>query len=192
MTRRLRLLLPALLASRFCLAQTEVTPLRLIGMYGQAFAPPTQGPADLGALAVARDFPVTGRLTIAAEFFPLLIFSQTHRVGPERTPERETVAAVALGLPAGFTVGDRSGDWLLRFDGGSGLFYGFSKVPAGGTHFNFFNQIGAAVIRRLGSGHRIALGYRLVHVSNLHIGGVNNPGLSLHTAVLMFDWPGKR
>ena len=192
MTRLLPLLLPALLASRFCLAQTEVTPLRLTAMYGQAFAPVTQGPADMGALGVARDFLVTGRLTLAAELYPVLIFSQTHLVGPERTPERETVAALALGLPAGFTVGDRTRDWLLRFDGGSGLFYGFSKVPAGGTHFNFFNQIGAVVIRRLNSGHRIALGYRLVHVSNLHIGGVNNPGLSLHSVVAMFDWPGKR
>ena len=192
MSRRLSAILPALLAAHVCLAQTEATPVRLIGMYGEAFAPASQGPAEMGALAVARDFRLTGRLTIAAELFPFLLFSQTHRVGPERTPERETAGAVALGLPLGFTVGDRAGDWLVRFDGGSGLFYGFSKVPAGGTHFNFFNQIGAVVIRRLGSGHRLALGYRLVHVSNLHIGGINNPGLSLHTAVVMFDWPGKR
>lgn len=157
---------------------------RLLVQGGQASAPHSVRFAEMAGIAVARDFPLTGRLGASAELYPLLVFNQT------RTDfvTRERVGAVSAGGLLTFDVGRRDA-WLgLRLEGGAGLLWGFAPVPAAGSRFNFFDQGGARLVARLRSGDTVSAGYRRVHVSNLGLAGDDNPGLSLHQLVLAYGW----
>ncbi|MCM3876689.1 MAG: acyloxyacyl hydrolase [Thermoanaerobaculia bacterium] len=140
--------------------------------------------AEFAGVAVARDVPLAGRLGGSVELYPLLVFNQT------RTDHvtRERVAASCLTPLLTFDIGARGGPWGLRAEVGIGFFYGYRPVPAVGSRFNFYDQLGARLVHRLASGRAISLGYRYVHISNLGLAGTANPGFSLHAAVAAFDW----
>lgn len=159
-------------------------PQRVLLQAGQAFDPPSVRFAEFAGAAIARDLRLAGRLGGSVELYPLLVFNQT------RTDHftRERVAASALSTLLAFDVGARQASWGLRVEAGSGLFYGYRPVPAAGSRFNFYDQLGARLVHRIASERAISLGYRWLHVSNFGLAGSSNPGLSLHTAVAAFDW----
>lgn len=159
-------------------------PQRVVLHAGQAFDPPSVRFAEFAGVAVARDVRLAGRLGASVELYPLLVFNQT------RTDHftRERVAASCLSILLTFDIGLRQGSWGIRADAGSGLFYGYRPVPAAGSRFNFYDQGGARLVRRIASERAISLGYRFLHISNFGLAGTNNPGLSFHTAVAALDW----
>jgi hypothetical protein len=159
-------------------------PQRVLLQAGQAFDPPSVRFAEFAGVAVARDMRLAGRLGGSVELYPLLVFNQT------RTDHftRERVAASALSTLLTFDIGARQGSWGLRVEAGSGLFYGYRPVPAAGSGFNFYDQLGACLVHRIASERAISLGYRYLHISNLDLAGSTNPGLTFHTAVAAFDW----
>lgn len=159
-------------------------PQRVFLQAGQAFDPPSVRFAEFAGLAIARDLPLSGRLGASVELYPLLVFNETQA----DHVTRELVAASALTTLLTFDVGARQALWGLRLEAGSGLFYGYRTVPAEGSRFNFYDQLGGRLLRRIASEQVISLGYRYVHISNLGLLGSSNPGLTFHTAVAAFDW----
>ncbi|MFI5120680.1 MAG: acyloxyacyl hydrolase [Thermoanaerobaculia bacterium] len=159
-------------------------PQRIFLQAGQAFDPPSVRFAEFTGLAVARDLPLAGRLGGSVELYPLLLFNETKA----DHVTRERVAASALSILLTFDVGGRQAPWGLRLEAGSGLFYGYRTVPAEGSRFNFYDQLGGRLVRRIASERVISLGYRYAHISNLSLLGSSNPGLTFHTAVAAFDW----
>lgn len=159
-------------------------PQRVLLQGGQAFDPPSVRFAECAGAAFARDLHLAGRLGGSVELYPLLVFNQT------RTDHvtRERVAASALSTLFTFDIGARRRSWGLRVDAGSGLFYGYRPVPAVGSRFNFYDQLGARLVHRVANERAISLGYRYLHISNFGLAGSSNPGLSVHTAVAAFDW----
>lgn len=170
---------PALLAAAGTAAAAE-NRWGLVGFYGQASAPRSVGFAESAGLAATLDFPVAGRLSVTAEAWPLLVFHQTKR---DRSG-RESVPAFALGPLLTFDVEPLGDRWRLRIEGGVSLFWATEPVPDAGTAFNFFDQVGARVLWDLPDGRTASLGYRRLHVSSGGLVGNENPGLSLHTVVL--------
>jgi hypothetical protein len=159
-------------------------PQRVLLQGGQASDPPSVRFAEFAGAAVARDLRLVGRLGGSVELYPLLVFNQT------RTDHftRERVAASALSTLFTFEIGARQAPWGLRVEAGSGVFYGYRPIPAAGSRFNFYDQIGGRLVLRLRKGGAISLGYRRLHISNLGLAGTDNPGLSLHTVVAAFDF----
>lgn len=151
---------------------------------GQASAPKSVRFAEFAGVAVARDLPLTGRLGASVEAYPVLLVNQT------RTDHvtRERVGAVAGGLLLTFDVGRSGASWGLRLEAGAGLLWGFGPIPASGSRFNFLDQGGARLVRRLDGGGSLSAGYRRAHVSNLGLAGDDNPGLSFHSLVLAYGW----
>jgi hypothetical protein len=134
-------------------------------------------------VAVARDVPLFGHLGATAELWPLLQFNQTRL----DYSGRMRVGASALALSLTLDLGPPRAPWGVRVEVGSGLFYGWERVPDRGSQFNFFNQGGARLVRRLGDGSALSIGWRRVHISNLGLAGAHNPGLSLSALVLAWD-----
>jgi hypothetical protein len=157
---------------------------RVLVQGGQASAPRSVRFAELAGIALARDFPLTGRLGASVELYPLLVVNQTR---PDFVT-RERVGAMSLGGLLTFDVGRRGAWWSLRLEGGAGAFWGFAPIPAAGSRFNFLDQGGARLLARLGNGGTVSAGYRRVHISNLGLAGDRNPGLSLHQLVLAYGW----
>ena len=75
-----------------------------------------------------------------------------------------------------------------RFEGGVGIFWGFSPIPAEGSRFNLLDEFAALFLVRAGSDHLVSLGVRRVHVSNFGLAGPDNPGLSFHSGVAGVSW----
>lgn len=161
----------------------------MISSYGQASAPRSQGFAEVATLSVARESPLGAGFSWGVELTPLFVVSQTRVDLPGRP--RETVFAVAALPLLVFHAFPRSSVGV-RLEGGVGLFWGFSPVPAEGSRFNFFDLFGAQVRVRLPD-HRAALsgGLRRTHVSNLGVVGPDNPGLSFYSGVVGFSWPAR-
>lgn len=156
---------------------------RFLAEGGQAFRSPTQHFTEFAGAALVRDVRLGQRTRLAIELFPFLVFNETEKDGHTR----ERVGASAVGTLLSYDIESSRVPWGLRFDAGPGLFYGYQRIPAGGSRFNFFDQFGAFLVHRV-AGHRIAAGYRYVHISNLGIvASAENPGLDFHTFVVAVD-----
>ncbi len=147
---------------------------------GQAFASTSQHFAEFAGAAVSRDLALSRRVKVALELFPVLVFNETR--ADQRT--RERVVASALAVLVSYAIEGDSSPWGLRFDLGTGGLYGYGRIPAAGSRFNFFNQLGGFVTFQAG-GRTLEAGYRWVHVSNAGlVTGTGNPGLTFHALVL--------
>ncbi|HUM02051.1 MAG TPA: acyloxyacyl hydrolase [Thermoanaerobaculia bacterium] len=160
---------------------------RVVALYGQASAPTSQGFAESGALALGREWPLGKGFGLSAELYPLFLVRLTRVDLPERP--RETVWAVAASPLLSYTFLPEKARVRIRLEAGVGLFWGFSPVPAQGSRFNFLDQLGALLVFRLDSGSRIAAGLCRFHVSNAHLYGSVDPGLSFYSGAVSFFWP---
>lgn len=160
----------------------------MVAQGGQATAPTIAHFAEFAGIAVARDVKIWKLVGGTAEVWPLLQFNQTK----DDYSARERVGASALALSLTLDLAPRRGPYSLRLEAGSGLFYGWEPVPDRGSQFNFFDQGGARIVRRLAGGGALSVGYRRVHISNLGLAGEHNPGLSFHSLVLAWDLPPAR
>jgi hypothetical protein len=157
--------------------------------YGQASAPRSQGFAEAATASLARDFPFSGAFRWGVEVTPLFVVNQT-RVDLPGRPRETAYAAVAAPflaftwLPATARVG-------LRLEGGVGIFWGFSPIPAEGSRINFFDEFGGTILVRAGRGRVVSFGVRRAHVSNLGLAGPDNPGLSFYSGVAGLSWPAR-
>jgi hypothetical protein len=69
--------------------------------------------------------------------------------------------------------------WSLFIDGGAGALLAGSKVPAGGTNFNFTPQTGLGFTYRLNNNLDLIAGTHFFHLSNAGLdGGNHNPGIN--------------
>jgi hypothetical protein len=75
----------------------------------------------------------------------------------------------------------------VRLEGGAGVLWAFSPVPAEGSRFNFLDVFGLRACVRLSDRSRLSGGLRRTHISNLGIVGPDNPGLSFYAGVLALD-----
>jgi hypothetical protein len=159
---------------------------RVIASYGQASAPRSQGFAEAATLSVARGFPLGSGFSWGVELTPLFAVNQTRVDLPGRPREVAFAVAAAPLLAWNYLPGDwRVG---LRLEGGVGIFWGFSPIPAEGSRFNFLGGFAALFLVRAGSDHLVSLGVRRVHVSNLGLAGPDNPGLSFYSGVAGVSW----
>ena len=163
---------------------------RLVALYGQASAPTSQGFAESGALALGREWPLGKGFGLSAEVYPLFLVRLTRVDLPERP--RETVWAVAASPLLSYTFLPEKARVRIRLEAGIGLFWGFSPVPAEGSRFNFLDQLGGFFVFRLDSGSRIAVGVCRFHVSNAHLYGPVDPGLSFYSGAVSFSWPPRK
>jgi hypothetical protein len=159
---------------------------RVFASYGQASAPRSQGFAEQASFAVARDFDLGSRFSLGIEFTPLFVVNQTRVDLPGRP--REVAYAVAVAPVLAWTYVPKASRFGLRLEGGVGIFWGFSPIPAEGSRFNFLDEFAGLVLVRAGSDHLVSLGVRRVHVSNLGLAGPDNPGLSFYSGVVGVSW----
>jgi len=159
---------------------------RVFASYGQASAPRSQGFAEQASFAVARDFNLGSRFSLGIEFTPLFVVNQTRVDLPGRP--REVAYAVAVAPVLAWTYVPKASRFGLRLEGGVGIFWGFSPIPAEGSRFNFLDEFAGLVLVRAGSDHLVSLGVRRVHVSNLGLAGPDNPGLSFYSGVVGVSW----
>jgi len=157
--------------------------------YGQASAPRSQGFAEAATLSVTRDFPLGSRFSAGVELTPLFVVNQTRVDLPGRP--REVAYAVAVAPVLAWTLAPKSSRFGLRLEGGVGIFWGFSPIPAEGSRFNFLDEFQGLVLVRVRSDHLVSLGVRRVHVSNLGLAGSDNPGLSFYSGVVGLSWPAR-
>ncbi len=69
--------------------------------------------------------------------------------------------------------------WSFYLDGGAGLIEADHAFPAGGTHFNFTEQVGLGLTYALTDSTSLMAGARYAHVSNAGIdGGDRNPSIN--------------
>jgi len=162
---------------------------RVSASYGQASAPRSQGFAERGSFAVARDFDLGSLFSLGIEFTPLFVVNQT-RVDLTGRP-REVAWAAAVSPVLAWTYLPRASRFGVRLEGGVGIFWGFSPIPAEGSRFNFLGEVAGLVLVRAGSDHLVSLGVRRVHVSNLGLAGPDNPGLSFYSGVVGVSWPAR-
>ena len=178
------------LESECTLAQVPPAPdaWHVFASYGQASAPRSQGFAEAATLSVARESPFGAGFTWGVEVTPLFVVNQTRVDLPGRP--RETALAVAA-LPLLIFHAFPRSSVGVRLEGGIGLFWGFSPVPAEGSRFNFFDLYGAQVRVRLSDRAALSGGLRRTHVSNLGVVGPDNPGLSFYSGVIGLSWPAR-
>ena len=157
--------------------------------YGQASAPRSQGFAEAASLSVARDFPLGSRFSLGVDFTPLFVVNQTRVDLPGRS--REVAYAVAMAPVLAWTWVPRASRFGLRLEGGVGIFWGFSPIPAQGSQFNFLDEFTGLLLVRAASDRLVSLGVRRVHVSNLGLAGPDNPGLSFYSGVVGVSWPAR-
>jgi hypothetical protein len=161
----------------------------LLASYGQASAPRSQGFAEAATLSVARDFPLGSGFSWGVEVTPLFVVNQTRVDLPGRP--REVAYAVAVAPILAWTIRTKASRFGLRLEGGVGIFWGFSPIPAEGSRFNFLDEFSVLVLVRAGSDHVVSAGVRRVHVSNLGLAGSDNPGLSFYSGVVGLSWPAR-
>lgn len=174
-------------------ARGDETPWRLVAQGGQAISSKAVPFAEFAGVALARDVRVWRRIGGTAELYPYMGFDQSREDRAAR--ERVGASALALNLTFELPLLPLVGlPFLLRLEGGTGVFYGWQDaVPAQGSRFNFFNQGGVRLRWVMpASDWGISAGYRWVHVSNGGFLGTPNPGLSFHSLVLAWDLPRSR
>jgi hypothetical protein len=157
--------------------------------YGQASAPRSLGFAEAATLSVTRDFPLGPRFSLGIELTPLFVVNQTRVDLPGRP--REVAYAVAVAPVLAWTFAPKTSRFGLRLEGGIGIFWGFSPIPAEGSRFNFLDEFAGLVFVRTGGDRLVSLGVRRVHVSNLGLAGHDNPGLSFYSGVVGLSWPAR-
>jgi hypothetical protein len=157
--------------------------------YGQASAPRSQGFAESATLSFARDVALSGSFTWGVEATPLFAVNQTRVDLPGRP--REKADAVDASPFLAYTYLPKEARVGLRLEGGVGLLWGFSAIPAEGSRFNFLDQIGGRILVRAGRDRVVSAGLRRVHVSNLGLAGPDNPGLSFYSAAVGVSWPAR-
>lgn len=180
-----------LLEGECALAQAQAAPdaWHVMASYGQASAPRSQGFAEAATLSVARDFPFGSRFSLGIELTPLFVVNQTRVDLPGRPREVAYGAAVAPVLA--WTWMPRAFRFGLRLEGGVGIFWGFSPIPAEGSRFNFLDEFAGLLLVRAGSDYLVSAGIRRVHVSNLGLAGSDNPGLSFYSGAVGLSWPAR-
>jgi hypothetical protein len=157
--------------------------------YGQASAPRSQRFAEAATLSLARDFPLWSHVSLGVELTPLFVVNQTRVDLPGRP--REVAYAVAVAPVLAWTIMPKTSRFGLRLEGGVGIFWGLSPVPAKGSRFNFLEEFTGFLLFRAGSDHLVSLGVRRVHVSNLGLAGSDNPGLSFYSGVVGLSLPAR-
>jgi hypothetical protein len=157
--------------------------------YGQASAPRSQGFAEAATLSVTRDSPLGSRFSLGIEFTPLFVVNQTRVDLPGRP--REVAYAVAAAPVLSWTLMSKDARFGLRLEGAVGIFWGFSRIPAEGSQFNFLDEFAGLILVRAGSDRLVSFGIRRVHVSNLGLAGFDNPGLSFYSGVVGLSWPAR-
>jgi hypothetical protein len=186
--RKLIVALVFLLDGECALGQAEGY-WHVFASYGQASAPRSQGFAEQASFAVARDFDLGSRFSLGIEFTPLFVANQTRVDLPGRP--RRVAYAVAVAPVLAWTWVLKASRLGLRLEGGVGIFWGFSRIPAEGSRFNFLDELSGLVLVRAGSDHLVSAGIRRVHVSNLGLAGPDNPGLSFYSGVVGVSWPAR-
>jgi hypothetical protein len=157
--------------------------------YGQASAPRSQGFAEAATLSVARESPLGCHFSWGIELTPLFVVNQTRVDLPGRP--REVAYAVAVAPVLAWTFMPKTSWFGLRLEGGIGIFWGFSPIPAEGSQFNFLDEFAGLILVRAGGDHLVSLGVRRVHVSNLGLAGTDNPGLSFYSGTVGISWPAR-
>jgi hypothetical protein len=188
-TRKLIIALSFFLESEYALAQAGAAPnagWRVSASYGQASAPRSEGFAEQGSLMVAHDSDLGSGFTLGIELTPLFVVNQTRVDLPGRP--REVAYAVAVVPVLAWTWVPKASRLGLRLEGGVGIFWGFSPIPAEGSRFNFHETFSGLVLVRAGRNRLVSAGIRRAHVSNLGVVGPDNPGLSFYSVVAGVSW----
>jgi hypothetical protein len=162
---------------------------RVVASYGQASAPRSQGFAEAATLSVARDFPLDAGFSWGVELTPLFVVNRTRVDLPGRP--REVAYAVAVAPVLAWTYVPKASRFGLRLEGGVGIFWGFSPIPAEGSRFNFHENLSGLVLVRAGRDSLVSAGIRRAHLSNLGLAGPDNPGLSFYSGVVGVSWPAR-
>lgn len=157
--------------------------------YGQASAPRSQGFAEAATLSVTRELPLGSRFSLGVEFTPLFVANQTRVDLPGRP--REAAYAVAAAPELSWTLMSENARLGLKLEVAVGIFWGFSRIPAEGSQFNFLDEFAGLILVRAGTDRIVSLGIRRVHVSNLGLAGSDNPGLSFYSGVVGLSWPAR-
>lgn len=162
--------------------------LRIVSTFGAGFDFRPNEKASMTALGLARDYVNApgARFALSGELYPLILFRQSTL---DRTA-LETRPAIAAAMLLTYRGGARVVGPGFRVEAGSGLFWAwYAPVPADGTRFNFYSQLGASVVWKRENAVSFALGYRYLHISNLSLFPDNpNPGVSFHTLVFAVEW----
>ncbi|HSB64770.1 MAG TPA: acyloxyacyl hydrolase [Thermoanaerobaculia bacterium] len=138
---------------------------------------------------MTRDLQLGGRFSLGIELTPLFVVNQTRVDLPLRP--REVAYAVAVAPLLAWTYLPRTSRLGLRLEGAVGIFWGFSRIPAEGSRFNFLDEFAGLILVRAGTDRVVSLGIRRVHVSNLGLAGSDNPGLSFYSGVVGLSWPAR-
>jgi hypothetical protein len=160
----------------------RVDATRVLSVSGQAFDYRPNQFAELQAFAFGQDRPLFGsrRLVVSTELTPVIL-----RQGTGQPGGKEWNAVLAGDMVVAWRGGPRGDGVGYRLELGSGLSYGIRRNPEGGTKFEFHDQGGASVTLRRGM-RGWALGYRMVHFSNLAL--KPNPGITFHTLSFALEW----
>jgi hypothetical protein len=159
---------------------------RVFASYGQASAPRSQGFAEAATLSVAREVALGSGFTLGLEVTPLFVVNQTRVDLPDR-PRAVAYAIAATPFLAWSYLPERA-RLGLRLEAGVGIFWGFSRVPAEGSQFNFHDVFSGLVLVRAGKDRLVSAGILRAHVSNLGVVGPDNPGLSFYSVVAGVSW----
>lgn len=148
---------------------------------GQDFYPRSHGFSEFAGIFVNVGMLVSRRLELGFDVHPLVLVRQ-----PEGHPgdgDDQTVPAAALEVVLRWFPGPSplAAPWYLELE--EGPFWGWHRVPAGGTRFNFLTQAGTGFLVPGGKGWSVLVGYRWVHISNANLGD-RNPSWNYHTFVL--------
>lgn len=156
--------------------------VRYLAGAGQAFDYRSDQFAEMQAFAIGQDHPIVkgSRFVVSTELTPVIFRQGTGRPGEKEW--NAILAGVTMLAYRGGPIGDGIG---YRVELGAGVSYGIRRVPAGGTKFNFYDEGGASVTLRRGA-RGYALGYRMVHLSNLLLNP--NPGITFHTVSFALEW----
>ena len=191
--QRLVVALVIFLEGEYTLAQAPAAPdgdrWHALVSYGQASAPRSQGFAEAATLSVARDLRLGPHFSLGIELTPLFVVNQTRVDLPGRP--REVAYAVAVSPLLAWTYLPKTSRFGLRLEGAVGIFWGFSRIPAEGSQFNFLDEFTGLVLFRWGRDRLVSLGIRRVHVSNLGLAGSDNPGLSVYSGAVGLSWPAR-
>jgi len=156
--------------------------VRWLAVAGQAFDYRENQFAELQAFAFGQDRPLFGSARFVASTELTVAF---FRQGTGRPHDKEWNAVFAPALVVAYRGGPKGDGLGYRLELGSGVSYGWHRVPAGGTKFNFYDEGGVALTLRRGP-RGYALGYRMVHLSNLLL--TPNPGITSHTVSFALEW----
>lgn len=172
---------PAALAALAALLIVSVPAFgaELVLFGGETFrgASPSQGAASFAAAGAAWEKRIFRRTSARLELFPVLIAREReHPVSTGLDGRRDAWASAACLMGEVALLG---GPTRVAFEAGAGPLYAWAHpIPPGGTHGNFFDQIGFSATRGCWSAH-----LRFVHISNLNLEGRRrNPGFSFIAA----------